>query len=56
MDDKFRSRKLAIAIWAAFVCSLGLFTDHLDSADFATCLIGIIGLYGLGNAIDKWKG
>ena len=53
MDDKFRSRKYAIASASLFAVTSGLFTGYISGGEFIAGITLILGLYGVANVVQK---
>lgn len=53
MDDKFRSRKFALAMIAMVVSSLAVLAGKMDGGSYVGALAVILGLYGAANVGEK---
>lgn len=53
MDDKFRSRKYALAVSSLFAITAGLFTGFITGGEYIAGITSILGMYGAANVWDK---
>lgn len=53
MDDKYRSRKFALALTALLVASAALLMGNMSGAEYSACIAFILGLYGAANVMEK---
>lgn len=56
MDDKYRSRKYAIAVTSMLGIHVALFSGFIGGSEYITGLGLIIGLYGASNIGEKYAG
>ncbi len=52
-DDRYRSRKFRLALFASVVASIALFTIDFSGTTWVTAQSIILGLYGAANVGEK---
>lgn len=55
IDNKFNSRKFALAIAILHVITAALFTNFISGGEFITGITLILGLYGASNVAEKFR-
>lgn len=53
MNEKFRSRKFALATASLLIASTALFMGHISGGEWVAAVTLILGLYGTANVADK---
>ena len=53
MDDKYRSRKLALTVSVLIMASIFLYFGKIAGSEWVTISIFALGLYGAANVMDK---
>lgn len=53
MDDRYRSRKFALATSAFLVSSVALFMGHIGGGEFVAAVTVVLGLYNASNIMEK---
>ena len=52
-DQKYRSRKFGLAVFAMLASTVGLFMGHLDGNAWYLSIGVILGLYSAANVMEK---
>lgn len=55
MDNKFSSRKFAIAVAILYALTTALFTGFISGGEYITGITLILGLYGASNVAEKFR-
>lgn len=53
MNDKYRSRKYALAVISMFGLHTALFTNYIGGSEYIAGLSLVLGLYATANVMDK---
>lgn len=53
LDDKYRSRKLALAVYFSVIGTIALFTDKVSGDQFVFLAGVVLGMYGAANVMEK---
>jgi len=53
MDDKYRSRKFALATSSLLMAGVGMYMGFISGGEFVAAISAILGLYGAANVMDK---
>ena len=53
MDDRYRSRKFALAVASLLISAAALFSKHIASGEWIAAITIVLGLYGASNVLEK---